>query len=151
MILAAWAVGMLVAAWPGATLVAADAHPSQAPAIEVKLSGGFGAFQIVNHGPLLRLSSAVEVEQRTDGVWKSARVANLLLIPKCESGAAPECVSLSTGATLQPVPWRGNYCYSQCPVSCDLDGPLPAGTYRFVVTTCDGKQRFASPAFEKHR
>jgi hypothetical protein len=149
--LAAWAGAFLLAACAGAMIVAADVHPAEDPTVEVKLSEGFGAFQVVNHGPPISLSSAVEVEQQAGGLWKDARVTNLFLIPQCDSGAAPRCVSLPKGATLKPVPWRGNYCYSQCPVSCDLDGPLPAGTYRFVVATCDGKHRFASAPFEKRQ
>jgi hypothetical protein len=140
---------MILAAFAGAILAAAAVQPAQDPAVEVKLSDGFGAFQVVNHGPPISLSSSVEVEQQVNGLWKNARVTNLYLISKCASVSVPKCVPLATGATLQPVPWRGSYCYSQCPVSCDLDGPLPPGTYRFVVATCDGKHHFASPPFEK--
>jgi|GEM_PF-2735478 len=48
---------------------------------------------------------------------------------------------------LRPVPWTGMSSCSQCTNRCDWNFPL-GGRFRFVVTTCDGKQRFAGPFFE---
>jgi hypothetical protein len=133
----------------GALSVGARAQPEPKPAVEIQLIQGFGAFMVVNHGPAVDLSSEVMVERREEGSWKNAKVANLFLAPTCTASPVSKCVSLAARASIQPVPWLGTYCYSQCPVSCDLDGPLPAGTYRFVVTTCDHRRQFNSPPFEK--
>jgi hypothetical protein len=131
---------------------AACLMPGSSPAggaVEVQLPGTFGTFQLVNHGESTQLDSAVRVETKVDGEWKDSNVANLYLIAKCRSGAPAKCVTLAAGQTLQPMPWRGNYCSSQCPVPCDLDGPVPKGIYRFVVSACDRKRQFVSAALEK--
>jgi hypothetical protein len=125
------------------------AQPAREPAVEVLLPGPFGAFQVVNHDVSIRLGTAVKVEQQVRGEWGDAAVTNLFLIHECTSAPVPKCVSLPARSTLQPVSWRGNYCYSQCPASCNLDGPVPPGVYRFVVSTCDRKRQFVSPAFER--
>jgi len=124
-------------------------QPAQTAAVEVNLSDQFGSFRVVNTGPGISLKSEVEVERQVDGKWQNARVSNLLLVRSCQEKAAQKCIQLAARATLQPPPWRGTYCYSQCPISCDLDGPLPAGTYRFAITSCDGKHRFLSASFQK--
>jgi len=126
-----------------------DLQPAQTVAIEVNLAEQFGSFRLVNSGPSISLNSAVEVERQENGDWQNARVSNLLLIRSCQEKASQKCIQLAARATLQPPPWRGNYCSSQCPVPCDLDGPLPPGTYRFVITSCDGKHRFHSASFQK--
>jgi hypothetical protein len=140
---------LIAAACAGAAFLMPAAQPAGDGAVEVQLLGNFGAFQVVNHGAAIQLGSLVKVEAKVHGEWKDSLVANLYLIPKCASGAAPKCLSLAAGQTLQPVPWRGNYCYSQCPEPCDLDGPVPPGSYRFVVSTCDRKRQFVSAPFEK--
>ena len=140
---------VIAAVFACAIIAALAAQGAKDPAVEVSLPGGFGAFRVVNHGPPISLSSAVEVEHLAGGVWADARVTNLDLTPKCQSVSIPNCISVAAGGTLLPVPWRGSYCYSQCPVSCDLDGQLPPGTYRFKVHTCDRKHHFVSRPFEK--
>jgi len=132
-----------------AGLLIASAQAAGKPALEVLLPGPFGALQVVNHGESIRLSTVVRVEQQVGADWKDTSVTNLFLIHECTTAPAPKCVSLSAGATLEPVSWRGNYCYAQCPVPCDLDGPVPPGVYRFVVSSCDHKHKFVSPMFEK--
>jgi len=130
----------------GVVLAAAAAS---GPEMQIELTGKFGEFRLVNRGAALQLSSAVTVEQKVNGEWKDAPVTNFYLIPSCTQGPVPDCVSLAAKASLRPVPWRGNYCSSQCPANCNLDGPVPPGTYRYVVTSCDHKQRFVSAAFER--
>jgi hypothetical protein len=139
----------LIAAVAGAGLLFAAPQPANGPAIEVLAPGPFGALQLVNHGQSIRLSAVLKVEQQLGNDWKDTPVTNLFLIAQCGAAPVPKCVSLPAGATFQPVPWRGNYCNSQCPVPCDLDGPVPPGVYRFVVSTCDHKRKFVSPTFEK--
>lgn len=127
----------------------ARAQTPAAPVIEVRLLDGFGAFEVVNRGAAVSLESAVVVEQQSSGAWKKIPVTNFYLIARCQTGFKQKCVSFAGGATLKPVPWRGWHCYSQCPSSCRVDGPAPPGTYRFVVTTCDGRHRFESKPFAK--
>ena len=122
------------------------APPAQ---VNIELPGAFGEFRLVNRGPAVRLNSVVKVQRKVDGAWQDAPVANLYLIQSCAPAAPPECVELAAGARLKPVPWTGNSCSSQCVQNCNLDGALPAGAYRFLVTTCDRKRRFVSPQFEK--
>ncbi len=117
--------------------------------VEIEVSKTFGEIQLVNRGAAIQLSSEVKVEQMVDGKWQQTPVANLYLISSCTQSPAPACVLLAANASLRPVPWRGNYCSSQCMANCNLDGPVPPGTYRYVVTSCDRKRRFYSAAFEK--
>ena len=118
------------------------------PRVEIQPGGKFGEFRVVNHGAAIRLRSAVEVQRREKDKWVDAHVANLHLTASC-AGTVPDCVTLAAGATLQPVPWTGSFCASQCTVNCNLDGTAPSGTYRFAVTSCDRKFRFYSDSFEK--
>jgi hypothetical protein len=116
--------------------------------VAIELPGKFGEFRLVNRGPAIELSRVVKVQQRVGGEWRDTPVTNLYLTPSCASHV-PECVSLGAKASLQPVPWSGNYCSSQCPANCNLDGPVPPGIYRYVATSCDRKHRMVSGAFEK--
>jgi len=128
---------------------AARAQPAAGPMVELMLGDGFGSFTLVNRGPAVQLRSAIKVERQVDAGWQDARVTNFYLIEQCTRAPVPACITLAAGATLRPMPWLGNFCYAQCPVNCELDGPLPAGSYRFVVMTCDGTRQFASPPFQK--
>lgn len=121
--------------------------PSQE--LELRLGAAFGTFHILNHGPGIRLSSTVRVEQQIGWHWVAAPVTNLFLTENCATKQIPDCLTLPADGKLNPVPWRGNYCYSQCPASCDLDSPAPPGMYRLVISTCDNKNKIVSPAFEK--
>ncbi|MBZ5625008.1 MAG: hypothetical protein LAQ69_40845 [Acidobacteriia bacterium] len=134
------------AAWVGGWL-AAGAVP--APDLTIELPGKFGEFRLINHGAPVQLDSTVQVQQRIDGKWQETHVANLYLMISCQAAQPPRCVSLASGANLQPVAWSGNYCSSQCPTNCNLDGPVPPGIYRFVVTSCGRRYKFFSAPFEK--
>jgi hypothetical protein len=128
----------------------ASAQPAE-PRVEIKLLPGFGAFEVVNHGNAIELSTAVEVERQVDGRWSDVHVSNLKLVAGCPSVSvkSPKCTTLAAHVTLRPMKWLGNYCYSQCPTACDLDGPVPAGIYRLVVSSCDLKYKFRSAPFDK--
>jgi hypothetical protein len=60
--------------------------------------------------------------------------------------AAPECVTLAPGATYIPPPWLGRQGDAQC--GCEGCAPAPAGTYRFVVQSCDGAHRVEGAPFD---
>ncbi len=130
-------------------LAALGGQPLARQAVEVRLTGSFGAVTLINNGPAVRLRSALKVERETSGQWKDTGVANLRLVTRCTHHPVPACTSLAAGARFEPAPWTGRYCSSQCPVACDLDSPVPPGTYRFSVITCDGRRHFESPPFEK--
>jgi hypothetical protein len=138
------AIGVIVCA--GVALAAARAS---GPGLVIELSDNVGEFRLVNHGAAIRLEASVKVQQKIGAAWQDAPVTNLYLTPACTSDPVPDCVSLAAGTSLQPVPWSGNYCSSQCMANCNLDGPVPPGIYRYVVTSCDRKQRFLSSPFEK--
>lgn len=135
----------IIAAACSATMFATSAFSQ----IEIQLPGKFGEFRVINRGEAIQLNSNVKVQQKTTGGWQDAPVSNLRLGVTCEVGTATECTTLVAGASLQPPSWTGSYCSSQCLSNCNLDGPAPPGTYRYVISSCDGKRRFVSPAFEK--
>jgi hypothetical protein len=137
------ALGTLAAL--GVALAAAAAEPT----LVVELTGQAGAFRVVNQGAPLQLSTTVKVQHQIDGTWRDAPVTNLRLTAACTSDPGPQCLSLATGGTLEPVPWTGNYCTSQCTATCNLDGQAPAGTYRYVIVTCGHRLQFFSEPFEK--
>jgi hypothetical protein len=137
----------IAAAACAAVILVASAASAQT--VDIELPGKFGEFRVVNRGTAIRLNSAVKVQRKVGSGWEDAEVSNLYLIPACQANAVPGCVSLAAKASLQPVAWRGNYCSAQCMSNCNLDGPVPPGTYRYVVTSCDHKHQFVSAAFEK--
>ena len=106
---------------------------------------GPGALAIENRGASpARLAWAVAIEKKTDAGW-SRMPAELHLFEQCPAPEAPGdgCVELAPGATLRPVHWSGFFGCTQCG-PCDKNIPAAAGTYRFVVTSCDGKMRATS-------
>ena len=123
--------------------------PSAHPQVEVQLSGKFGEFRVLNRGKQIQLNTTVKIQEKTSEGWREAPVTNLRLRASCEASAAKECMTLAAGASLQPPAWTGSYCSSQCLANCNLDGPAPPGTYRYVISSCDGKHKFVSPPFEK--
>ena len=111
--------------------------------------------QLVNLGPSIELISTVTIERQVSGRWNDAGIKNFFLAGTCPSSedwpsknTIPRCVSLAAGAVLQPAPWLGYSCYSQCPTSCDSNLASPPGTYRFVVESCDGQRQIVSPPFQ---
>lgn len=91
------------------------------------------------------LAREVEVQRREGTAWH--RVATVTLRPSCDAAPpADRCVTLIAGAELRPPPWLGTTGSGQC--AC-REGckPAPAGTYRFVVRTCDGAHEIAGAPF----
>ncbi len=60
-------------------------------------------------------------------------------------GDAPECLDLVAGGALVMPPWDYVIRPARCPEQPAED--LDAGTYRYVVQSCDERHPFASPAF----
>lgn len=121
----------------------------ESPKLILETGAAPGEFSIVN-GPLaLSLNSAVAVQQLVNGKWVPVSVTNLYLRDGCSSARPAHCRSVAPGQTIKVLRWTGNFCSSQCPGPCRMDGPVPAGTYRFAITTCDGKETFTSADFRK--
>jgi len=96
-------------------------------------------------GGTARLAKDIGVEREVNGHFVPVRgIASLELRNDCHS-RAPDCVELVAGAELRPPPWTGMLGDAQC--ICTRCGPAPAGTYRFVIHTCDGRQHAESEPF----
>ena len=131
----------------GCTQIWADNQPTLD--VDIQLGSKFGEFKLNNNGPEVLLNSTIAVEQQQNGQWEKIPVSNLKLREVCKPEPVPKCFNLKKAGTIHPVPWTGNYCSSQCPTQCRLDGPVPAGTYRFVISSCDNQFTIHSPAFKK--
>lgn len=143
------ALGATLVLFVGLDTLAAVAEGSFSLAIEV--GPRFGEFRVVNIGDVVRLRSAVLVERQLGEQWQGVPVSNLELRETCLGAPSPPCVEIGAKKTLRPVPWTGNFCSSQCPNPCRLDGSAPPGRYRFLVVSCQGDQTYASSPFEKPR
>ena len=126
-----------------------DAIAAFSSAITIELGPRFGEFIVNNHGDALLLQSTVVVEQNLAGKWQKIPVTNLELRNSCKPSPSPRCIELGANLTLRPVAWTGNFCSSQCPVPCRLDGAAPPGTYRFVIASCSSERKYTSAPFEK--
>ena len=105
-----------------------------------------GAFEVENAGPDLDLAWSIAVQREQDGAWVD-EVTDIGVVRKCGESNPGSCVRLAHGTRFLPLPWNGLSCGSQCPASCRPNICLGPGRFRFVVASCDGKQRFAGPAF----
>ena len=105
-----------------------------------------GTFEVVNEGGNVSLSSKVQVQHLYKGAWYNVGW-NVRLVRSCDIPQIPDCITLHRGERLQPLPWNGYSCSSQCSESCRANTIYPPGTFRFVVTSCSGDKSFAGPAF----
>jgi hypothetical protein len=108
---------------PGSVEIRANEAVDLAPELMVEWQGADGSFELVQHLDL----------------------GSMKLVTSCDQPVGT-CVRVDERG-LRPVPWTGMTCSSQCNGNCDRNYPL-SGRFRFVVATCDGKQRFAGPVFE---
>jgi hypothetical protein len=121
--------------------------PARPPEVVVRNLEKAGAVAVENHGAAIRLRHRLVVEQLFDGTWHDTG-AYVDLVEACdERGSAETCRELRSGATLTMVPWDGTACDGQCPRPCRSNSYLGPGTFRFVVESCDRKQRFAGAPF----
>lgn len=95
---------------------------------------------------LARISSRLVLEREGEDAFEAVPSVDLSLRWDCAT-AAPECVELAPGAELRPPAWLGTLGDAQC--DCERCADAPAGTYRFVVTTCDGDHRIVGDAFTR--
>ncbi|MCA9580212.1 MAG: hypothetical protein KC416_00375 [Myxococcales bacterium] len=100
---------------------------------------------IEQHGrEVVSLSTRVAVERQQGASW--TKVASpFLLRDNCTDQPSP-CRPLGPGGALTAPPWLGAKEAAQC--DCGTCTPLPAGTYRFVVRSCEGERSLASRPFD---
>lgn len=101
--------------------------------------------RIENRGPQTRLAGRLVLQRERDGTWATENGAHLDLRFSCRD-EAPECLSLAPGAVYLPPPWLGTIGDAQC--VCTRCAPAPAGTYRFVATSCSGAHVLEGDPFE---
>ncbi len=103
------------------------------------------AISITNRGAgPAELGTRVAIEVERNGTFAAAQPSLVTLRYDCAQ-EAPACVTLAPGAELIPPPWLGTWGDMQC--RCLRCAPVEAGTYRFVVTTCDGAHRIEGTPF----
>jgi len=136
----------IFAATAAAFLLAAGS--SHAQNVSVRNLTPPGAFEVVNEGGEISLSSRVQVQRLINGAWQDA-YTDMQLMCSYISSERPACITLHAGEHLWPPPWNGHDCGSQlqCGTGCRARITLPPGTFRFVVTLCSGDKSFAGPAF----
>lgn len=125
-------------------------HAEQDHSTEVEVRNGQipGSVEIEASRPIDLVPELIVEWQQPDGSFSPIReldVSSLKLVTVCGEPIG-RCVRVGERG-LKPVPWTGMTCSSQCNRTCDRNVRL-SGKFRFVVTTCDGKQRFAGPVFE---
>lgn len=121
--------------------------PVAGPSVEVQ-NGPNGSVEIRATGPVDLASELMVEGQLADGSFASVPQLDLdsmKLVSFCGQRVGT-CVRVDERG-LRPVPWTGMSCQSQCNFTCDGNIRL-SGRFRYVVTTCDGKQRFVGPVFE---
>ena len=131
-------------------LAACAGAAAQPTPVIVVTNGKPGAFTIVANATT-KLATLARIEAMRDGKWVDVSRGfdagdGYRLIEACDP-KPPTCFDMAAGAKRVPVPWSGMSCSSQCNGTCDKNGPLPAGDYRLVVTTCDGTIPFTGPTF----
>lgn len=106
------------------------------------------AIRIENRGrEATQLAGSIELQRLAGDTWSDMARVHLDLRYSCDDEAA-ECVTLAPGATYLPPEWLGTIGDSQC--ACERCAPAEAGTYRFVVRSCDGAHTVAGQSFEAH-
>jgi len=123
------------------------AGSSDAQSVSVRNLTPPGAFEVVSEGGEVSLSSRVQVQSLFNGVWQNEDT-DVQLVRSCNPPQIPACVTLHDGERLQPPPWNGRSCGSQCSATCRINMMLPPGTFRFSVALCSGGESIVGPAFE---
>ena len=116
------------------------------PAVKVTNLAKPGSVSVSNSGPAIQVKRRIVIEQKSAGKWVPTD-AYYDLIGYCGDAAKQDCRELKRG-TIEVVPWNGYSCSGQCVRPCRSNSYLGPGTFRFVVVTCDGKQRFEGAPFE---
>lgn len=124
----------------------AEEEPTPLEGISIALAGGAlssSTFSLVvqNRGDQrLALSSRVAIERATPNGFVPVEGAHAELRLSCDAEPT-ECITLVPGAELHPPGWKGLRGASPC--ACEGNTactPVEPGEYRFVLSSCDGKQ-----------
>ncbi|MEM7186720.1 MAG: hypothetical protein AAF466_08690, partial [Bacteroidota bacterium] len=83
--------------------------------------------------------------ERGSGETFEAVGAQLKLRDSCND-AVEDCLTLIGGAAYHPIDWSGDIGEGQC--ECDRCGRAPSGTYRIVVSSCNGAHQVRSGPFD---
>jgi hypothetical protein len=106
------------------------------------------AMSLANRGASeISLRTSVIVEVESAGSFAAAPSTSSLALRYDCTHEAERCVTLAPGAELQPPAWLGTWGDMQC--RCTRCGPVEPGSYRLVVTTCDGSHRVESNTFAR--
>jgi len=136
---------------PSASATASPVPTPSAPLAIVDLGGG--RFAIENDGAdAARVKSAAAIERKTDTGWQALYIDvrdGYRLVEQCPARGTPvdACVSVPAHGELDPARWTGFNCSGQCNMICRANAFEGPGTFRLVVSTCDGA-RVEGPAFE---
>ena len=116
--------------------------------VEIRNGSNPGSLELVVRG-VVELDVELMVERQLgDGSFQPLQnldLESMKLVTSCDQRLS-KCVNVAD-RTLRPLPWSGMSCSSQCNHSCDKNVGL-VGRFRFVVKSCDGKNRFEGPVFE---
>lgn len=123
-----------------------DAKLGQPESVVIMASNG-GRFYVENRGvAAVSLSSTVLVERGDGTHWLPTNVRFVALTERC-GDPVPPCVEVAPGRTFNAVPWDGHTCSGQCQRTCRSNHPVAPGFYRFVLSTCSGRERYVSNGF----
>jgi hypothetical protein len=128
---------------------AADRGPAPTLGLSVEPARDGAANLIVeNRGAeAVELSTGLVLERQDGTAWTTVDgIQGLALRFDCTQ-PVPECITLIPGAALHPPPWTGDIGDAQC--ACERCVDAPAGSYRFILSTCTGGHRVESPAFTR--
>jgi hypothetical protein len=116
---------------------------------------GLGRFEIANAGAAsVSLSVHASIERKSaSGTFEAIESRfdvgkGYRLVEQCRSTDDAPCVDVAAGATLVPVRWSGFNCSAQCNGTCRANSFEGPGTFRLVVSACDGSGKIAGPTFE---
>lgn len=119
------------------------AFSARADAIEIRNLQP-GAFAIETSSGV-SLKTQARIEKLTGQGWESV-FDQFWLVEDCGVVARlPACVTLGPGAVLRPVAWNGYSCSGQCERSCKKNVDRLPGTFRLVVTLCNGEELTSAP------
>lgn len=100
------------------------------------------------------LTTNARLERKNGAGWQALENLDLgtgyRLVEACppRDTVAPRCVTIAPGKTLRPVPWQGLGCSAQCNATCRANAWEGPGTFRLVVSPCDGGAAVEGPTFE---
>jgi hypothetical protein len=149
-----WCAGLLVTSIgcePAVQTAQKDLQPAKGVAAMPLLIRNLdqpGAFEIENTGERIELAWDVRVQQKKGDAWEDRVVEDLRLVEDCQTPPAAPCRTLEKGTRVRPVPWTGFSHTAQCQKAARANVYLGPGTFRFVVSSCDGARKYYGDPFQ---